>query len=153
MRSGLLRLLEYIYELSRKCNIEFSLLLELIANNNFSSFNEEADTVPALFEWIDDSLLALNLAYESYNNSDMSEWIDDHFRKSLAYIQAKQNSKLSPENVIDLIKARNKAVISLVGDYHSWNSIISTGIPLLSSLAIDSHIENIIAANYSVSRK
>jgi hypothetical protein len=144
-RSGLLRMLEYIHELSKECNIQFSLLLELISDNNFSQFDKHADTIPALFEWIDDSLLALNLSYESYTLSDMSEWIDDHFRTSLAYIQAQQNSNLSPENVIDLIKARNRAVLRLAGNHEKWDSIVSTGIPLLSSLAIDSHIEDILA--------
>jgi superfamily II DNA/RNA helicase len=154
-RSGLLRMLEYIHELSKECNIQFSLLLELISDNSFSQFDKHADTIPALFEWIDDSLLALNLSYESYNNSDMSEWIDDHFRASLAYIQAQQNSSLSPENVIDLIKARNKAVLRLAGNHENWNSIVSTGIPLLSSLEIDSHIDNILAiiSEYSESNQ
>lgn len=92
----------------------------------------------------------MNLAYGSLD-SEESNWIDDHFRESLAYIQAKEND----DNVIQILKARSTAVKRIAGNPSQWKSFASSGIPLMSIAKIDELIDgiSIIASAYLTSGK
>lgn len=140
-KSGLLTQIIRIQNIAESCDIDFEHLLELITENNFSQIpndKKQADSIIDFFDWIDDSLLALNLAYGSVETEE-SNWIDDHFRESLAYIQADDEG----DDIIQILKARSTAVKRLAGDPGQWKSFASSGIPLMSIVKIDELIDEI----------
>jgi len=140
-QSGILTQIIQIINIAKKCNIEFEYLLGLIAENNFANIPEnEANFIVNFFDCVDDSLLALNLAYNS-SSVEESNWIDDHFRESLAYIQAKNEGA----RVIEILKARSMAVKRLAGSSEQWKSFASSGIPLMSITKINELMEEILS--------
>lgn len=152
-QSGLLTQIIRIKNIAESCGIDFDHLLELIAENNFSqipNIGKYADPIIDFFDWIDDSLLALNLSYMSYDVEE-SNWIDDHFRESLAYIQAEKEG----DEIIKILKARSNAVKRMAGKPEQWKSFASSGIPLMSIAKIDELINEIslIATTYLDSEK
>ncbi len=74
---------------------------------------------------------------------DCSTWIDDAFRGSLAYIQAKNSQEITQKQVIDILKARNQGVIKLSGSQQKWKSIACSSVPLKASLYIDERLNEI----------
>jgi len=146
-QSGLLSLIKEIKNIAIQCGIDFNLLLQLITENNFSKLKtnqkDYSQDILEAFNWIDDTLLALDYKKESFLYSDPSQWIDDSFRNSLAYIQAEQEDSITQEEIIQFLKARNRAVINIAGNSTNWESIIKSGIPLNSSMLIDEFIEDI----------
>lgn len=154
--SGLLHIVYYVHRVAEVSNIDFETLLQMIAENNYSTLNEKyTNQLITIFDWIDDTLLALNLEFESYSIDDVSEWVDDYFRDSLAYIQAKHFDKLNEEDVISFLKARNEGVLKLAGDPQRWNGIVSSGIPLRSGLYIIDELSSVldILVSYQSSKK
>ncbi len=157
--SGLLFLIKRIKNIATQCNIDFDLLLQLISENNFSRLTTTttnySENILEAFNWIDDTLLALDYKKVAFFDADPSSWIDDYFRNSLAYIQAQNESNITQEEVIQFLKARNKAVVRIAGDSSNWESIVKSGIPLSSSVLIEEHIEEIkeIVQTYNQSEK
>lgn len=146
-KSGVLALVKYLKNIAKKCNIDFDLLLQLVANNEFSKLKyrdqDYEDIFEEIFDWVDDTLLALNYKNKANELKDPSSWIDDAFRNSLAYIQAEQDKVVSQDDIINFLKSRNKAVIKMAGDYYNWESIVKSGIPLSSSIALNDYVEPI----------
>jgi len=141
-QSGLLAQISQIIDIAKNCDIAFEHLLELIAENNFTEIpTDKASIIIDFFDWIDDSLLALNLAYNSLDVGE-SNWIDDHFRESLVYIQAKNEGE--EDGVIKILKARSMAIKRLSGNSEQWKSYASSGIPLMSIAKIDELMEEIL---------
>ncbi|MDN5049656.1 DEAD/DEAH box helicase [Aliarcobacter butzleri] len=157
--SGLLSLIKEIKNIAIQCNINFDLLLQLISENDFSRLTTTttnySENILEAFNWIDDTLLALNYKKVAFFDADPSSWIDDYFRNSLAYIQAQNESDITQEEVIQFLKARNKAVVRIAGHSSNWESIVKSGIPLSSSVLIEEHIEEIkeIVQTYNQSEK
>jgi late competence protein required for DNA uptake (superfamily II DNA/RNA helicase) len=146
-QSGLLTQIRRIQSIAESCDIDFEHLLELITENNFTQIpndKKQKDSIIDFFDWIDDSLLALNLAYGSLETEE-SIWIDDHFRESLAYIQAEDEG----DDFIRILKARSTAVKRMAGDPRQWKSFASSGIPLMSIAKIDELIDEISEIVYS----
>ncbi|AND41429.1 DEAD/DEAH box helicase [Cytobacillus oceanisediminis] len=147
--SGLLYALRFFYRVAETSDIEFDMLLQMIAENDFSQLKEEQiDTFTMLFDLIDDTLLSLNLEFESYKEEDASAWVDDFFRSSLAYIQANHFKELEEEDILALIKARNRGVLKMVGDPINWRGFVSSSVPLRSGLFIKQELENILELLY-----
>lgn len=143
--SGLLYALQYIYLIAKTVNVEFDTLLELIANNDFTRFNKEhTNTFDILFDLIDDTLLSLNFEFESYNLKDKSSWIEDFFKNSLAYIQA-HHLRMREEDILALLKARNKAVLKMAGDSTNWKGLVSSSIPLRTGLYIKEELTVVLS--------
>ena len=147
-QSGLFLLVKAIYMIAEDCGINEETLLELIAENNLSGFidnegNNYSKDIQEHFDWIDDALLSLNVEFESYNMKDVSAWVDDYFRGSLAYIQAVNDSAFNEEKVLSFFRARNKGVIKLAGDPTNWKSYVASGIPLRSSIIVEEHLQEI----------
>jgi len=157
--SGLLSLIKEIKHIATSCNISFELLLQLISENDFSrlqnSNNDFSEKILEAFNWIDDTLLALDYKKASFQNTDSSAWIDDYFRNSLAYIQAHHDPDITQEEIIKFLKARNKAVVRIAGDTSNWQSIVKSGIPLSSSILIQEYLDEIkdIVKAYNESKK
>ncbi|OYQ69135.1 hypothetical protein B9T13_10070 [Wohlfahrtiimonas chitiniclastica] len=145
--SGLLVLIKSLKNLANQCNIHFDILLQLIAENDFSLLqkgeNNYSESVSDVFDWLDDTLLALNYKYDANNYEDHSAWIDEVFRQSLVYIQAKHDGQVAPEEVIRFLKSRNQAVIKMAGEYINWASMVKSGIPVRSSKVLDNYIDPI----------
>ncbi|PST65028.1 DEAD/DEAH box helicase [Shewanella algae] len=145
--SGLLAIVKFLKYISKNFSVDFDLLLQLVANNDFSSLSKINTDYPKflgeVFDWLDDTLLALNYKKESNNQKDPSAWIDDVFRHSLAFIQAEQDNDVSQEEVIKFLKNRNKAVLKIAGSYVNWEGMVKSGIPLSSSKLLDDYIEPI----------
>ncbi len=157
--SGLLSLIKEIKDIATQCNIDFDLLLQLISENDFSRLittsTNYSENILEAFNWIDDTLLALDYKKVSFFDADRSAWIDDYFRNSLAYIQAQNEPNITQDEVIQFLKARNRAVVRIAGDSSSWESIVKSAIPLSSSILIEAYIEEIqeIVQTYNLSER
>ena len=146
-QSGLLIMIKTLKSVAARCNVSFDLLLELVADNDFSTLKEADNDYSSIFidifDWLDDTLLALDYKNNASLSADPSSWIDDVFRSSLAHIQAEKDEGISQDEVIEFLKSRNKAVIKMAGDPSNWKSIVKSGIPLSSSTVLDNYIEHI----------
>lgn len=140
-QSGLLALIKYLKSVAVKCNVSFDILLQLVAENDFSKLvngsEDYCSNFEALFDWLDDTLLAFDYKNNASVSINPSSWIDDAFRCSLAYIQAENDNEVSPEQIIEFLKSRNKAVIKMAGDSENWESIVKSGVPLSSSAVLN----------------
>lgn len=146
-QSGLLTLIKYIKSVAVKCNVSFDILLQLVAENDFSKLVNGSDdyysNFAALFDWLDDTLLAFDYKNNAFTSVDSSSWIDDVFRCSLAYIQAENDIEISPDQIIEFLKSRNKAVMKMAGDSANWESIVKSGVPLSSSAVLNDSLDKI----------
>jgi hypothetical protein len=149
VRSGFLQYIPFIKEIADKCNLSFQNLLELIAENNHYEIiriqeNNYGNDIQEFFNWIDDALLSISIQFE-----DSLENVDNYLRQTLAYIQAKNNDKVTQEDVINFLKARLKAV-EIQTKSKDKKRIVSSGLPLASALKLGEiwkDIEN-ITVNY-----
>lgn len=141
-QSGCLELIKALKNFANSNDVSYERLLELIADNNISEIHEDTEAINNRLDWIDDGLLSLH----SINSIDSNyDWIDDYFRKSLAYIQAEQSEEITGEEVIEFLKARTKGIITRVGDdRNKWDSIIKSGIPINSDLQIEDKLDQLI---------
>lgn len=147
--SGLLIQIRRIKRIAASCNIKFDVLLELIAENNFSDFNtwtldKTQRNVKLEFEdvldWIDDSLLSINLLFDG---DDVN--LDAHLRGTLAFIQAENFNGISQENVIDFLLARNRALKEkIVPNKYEWKSLSTSSLPLASAIKLNQVLDKII---------
>ena len=99
VKSGILQLLEKIYNISVELKIDFNLFIELLSEDKI----ENLEKIDELFDIIDDELLAI---YEEYSDNKL-DIIENIFKRSLAIIQ-KKNEK---ENFTKLLKARTKGLL------------------------------------------
>ena len=127
--------------------ISFEKLLELVAENDFSDLEESQAFINEL-DLIDDTLLALHqLSHDEIDPTDIT-WIEEFFKKSLAYLQCKKDSDANAneqEEVITFLKARMVGILKAVGqDSKDWDAHIRSGIPLQSDLILEQHLQEII---------
>ena len=143
--SGILILLATLKKFALAQGISFELLLQLISENNTQSFGDGAKGVDECLDWIDDSLLALLDINNKYIEEIDYGWVEEFFRKSLAYIQAVNSNEITSGEVIQLIKSRVEGIVRKVGrDRNIWQSIITSGLPLNSNLLIEEKLPLII---------
>lgn len=154
-KSGLLILLEKLYEISKRCNISYEVFLELLAENrgeyepeSTKNFFEEAEEI---LDMLDDTLVSMNLKNNLYDFQESSEWIEKIFKKSLAYIQSDKYSNFSQKEVLDIIGSRNIGALKIAGPKEKWKSIACSSIPMKASMYIDSYLNEILEAlrNYT----
>lgn len=147
--SGLLLQIKRIKDIAALCKIDFETLLELIAQNDFSDFKrwnlkQSKKNVESEFEdvmdWIDDSLLSINILFDEDNDS-----VDNYLRGTLAYIQAEKYSGISQNEVIDFLLARNKALKeNILPDKSEWKSLATSSLPLASAIKLTEIFGDII---------
>ncbi|MCY4298920.1 MAG: DEAD/DEAH box helicase [Flavobacteriaceae bacterium] len=130
-------------------NKEFSFekFLILVAENDFSDI-EHSDCIINKLDIIDDTLLALHqLNHNEIDSTDVA-WVEEFFKKSLAYLQcAKYKDDIfnEEEQVITFIEARIGGILKAVGqDSKKWEAHIRSGIPLQSDLIIEKRLQKII---------
>ncbi len=154
--SGILALIKALHRVTIEGGVQFDLLLQLIAENKIDEIGSNAKEIDNTLDWIDDTLLAL----QDLNNPEDGivdfGWIENFFRNSFAFIQAKRQTRLSEQNLIGFFQARIKGIIKKVGDdKQKWKSIINSGIPLNSDLFLESKIPEIQSelSLFSISEK
>ncbi|MEL7605774.1 MAG: DEAD/DEAH box helicase [Sedimentibacter saalensis] len=126
VRSGLLAALKAICRKAKRTEVDFTLLVETIAND-FSESNipdDFSELLNNIFDFLDDELLAM---HEDFSTDDDINWIDDVFRKSLALIQAESKDE---ELYLTLLKARTTALLQRIPNKADRKKLISSGIPL-----------------------
>ncbi|MGZ9642850.1 DEAD/DEAH box helicase [Bacillus cereus] len=140
VESGILMVIEWIIKVANQCEIQFDYLLQLISENDFSIFNNEyKEDILDVLDYIDDTLLALNL--ESCNMETLAE---DFFRKMLAFIQASSSTTVNEEDVISILEARTKGILKQLKDVDNSKGLITSSIPLRSGLYIKDHVSTIL---------
>lgn len=95
VRSGLLAALKAICRNANRTGIDFTLLVETIANDliEVNIRDDFSKWLNRIFDFIDDGLLAM---HEDFSTDDADiNWIDDVFRNSLALIQAESENEES----------------------------------------------------------
>lgn len=154
--SGLYYLLKKIFDIADKCCIDFNHLVEMISDDKYDQFIKYKDknlteieidyreNIKEIFDVIDDTLLSLNVDYESYKLDNYSDWIDDCFRKSLAFITAEKQSRLKGEDLIKILKSRNNALIKIIPNYKDWKRYTNSSIPLRVNFNIDYKLNDIL---------
>lgn len=147
--SGIYLLLRYLFILAEKFEIEYSLFLELLSENKDSVEEHKAEEffykADQFLELLDDTLISMDIMNDAHLLENPSSWIDDVFRSSLAFIQAKQDKSFSEEQMIEILKARNSGVIRLAGGEEKWYSIASSSVPLRANLAIEDRIDELLS--------
>lgn len=140
--SGVCKRLEQLCQIQRDSGIDLEYFLQLIAENNLADLTEQSrDFISDMFELLDDSLLALDIASRD-SESDAVDWVDDHFRHSLAIIQ--QNDKDLRDKYILMIKARVKAIRIMTQGNIIPQTFVSSGIPIKAALYLENKMTEII---------
>ena len=141
--SGCLKLIRALKILSLQNGLSFDVLISLLAENRIDEIHERSDEIDALLDWIDDGLLSLHNSNNPEGNS--LEWVDDHFTKSLAYLQTQYYDDITGEEVIKFVKARITGITKKVGEEkENWENVVSSGIPINSDLQIEEKIDEVI---------
>lgn len=133
VESGLLCALGVIHNIAEATDINFEHLMTMVAENDFSDFNEQyALDCIEIMDLIDDALLALhedpivNLDYE-----DPEVWADSVFRNSLAVLQA-PNSRFSidADEIINFLATRTKQILETTPEPQQRKFYIASGLPI-----------------------
>lgn len=144
-KSGCLDLIRKLKILSLSNNLSFDLLINLLADNRIAAIGNQFNEINEIndrLDWIDDGLLSLHNSNNPEGN--VLEWVDDHFTKSLAYLQTKNHEDITGEEVINFIKARIQGITNKVGkEKENWESIVSSGISINSDLQIEQRIDEV----------
>lgn len=147
-KSGIYKLLEFLFFESKNFGIDFEMFLELLAENidldkASDGIIEFTSIAEGIFDQIDDTLISMNMSNKSHLLENTSSWIDDVFRSSLAVIQA-SNREFSGNKVIEVLKARNQGLLKVVGGSENWKTIAISSVPVRASLEIDKRINEIV---------
>lgn len=139
VQSGLLMLLRVIFDNAQRAKVDFSVLIEAVANDSLESdISEEfSKRLNIWLDFIDDELLAMHEDF-SIDETDVS-WIDDVFRKSLALIQADARER---ERGIALLQARIEALLTRVPNKVTRKRLVASGVPLSVSKALFENIDH-----------
>ncbi len=134
--SGVFVYLKKLCAIQEANGIDFDHLLELVAENQINQLPQEDGDMSwsEFFELIDDSLFTLDLAYRDSDSDDV-QWVDDHFKNSLAVIQ--EEDETLRQHHIDIIKARVHAVRRFVNGEAMPRAFASSGIPLKAALYLE----------------
>ena len=129
--SGLLQVLRVIMRISERAKVSFEVLVELIANGDFTKFGEDAAKVKAYIDLVDDQLLALHLNYQGPGlEGESIDWVEAAFQGSLAAIQESEREDLEDGSILSFVKARITSVLKEVPTIPARRAIVASGLPL-----------------------
>ena len=129
--SGLLQVLQRIMQISEIAGVSFKVLIELIANGDFTQFGENAARIKAFIDLVDDQLLALHLDYQGPEPEGESiDWVEAAFQGSLAAIQESEREDLEDGSILSFMTARVTSVLKEVPDTPARRAIVASGLPL-----------------------
>jgi hypothetical protein len=137
VESGLLLIIKTLRQIALEAGIAFELLIELVAENDFSKLGANQTDVEGILDLLDDGLLALHEDLRVNPSGDDSLiWVDDVFRHSLAGIQADIRTKdpISSDDIIRFLEARTRSTLKRVPDKQIRRAVAVCGLPL--SIAI-----------------
>lgn len=131
VESGLLYCLSNMKEMASSIGINFECLMDLVAENDFSSLGENRTTFDNYYSMIDDALLAIiednNIRSEIDNTATI---IDRVFRTSLAAIQARLSSnEMNADDVVNILQHRVAYLMSDCSDANERRACVSSGLP------------------------
>jgi hypothetical protein len=145
-KSGIMLVIKALKQEARLNEVNFALLLELIAENRLDEIGGDTEEIEAKLDWIDDTLLSLLLSHNPEGAIDVS-WAEDFFSKSLAAIQSAREANISGEQVVRFLESRISSIAERVGDdRNKWRSIVKSGIPLNSDLLIEERMPDLLEA-------
>ena len=131
VESGILQVVQYMFNIATEAGIPFATLLEMTANDSFDRCGEARLNVEGVMDWIDDQLLALHVAYKGDALELTVDWVDDAFRDSLAAIQERaRREPAHDDQLINFLKARAAGVQRKVPSSEARRAVISSGLPL-----------------------
>jgi hypothetical protein len=138
VESGILFAVHRLRDIARQAGVDFELLLELAANNDFALLGAGASAVNELFDLLDDELLAIHSDLTvNPMGREPEEWIEEVFRGSLAAIQARDGGfEEGADGVVALLKVRARSLLRRVPSAVR-SAIVASGLPL--SVAIQAH--------------
>ncbi len=139
VESGLLYVVRLLRHIADQAGVDFGVLLELAANNDFTSLGEEREQAcEAICDLLDDELLALHEdPLVNPGGKEPAEWVERVFRESLAVLQARSGAnKSDADDVVALLRARAESTERRV-PLSARRSLVSSGLPL--SVAIRAH--------------
>ncbi|HEY9685151.1 MAG TPA: DEAD/DEAH box helicase [Oculatellaceae cyanobacterium] len=129
--SGLLFLVAMLKSIAIEAGIDFELLLELVASNDFSSLGANASDVEEALDLIDDELLSMEDDPLLQGEEESADWVDTVFRDSLAAIQAASGRhSVSLDEFMEFMKTRAKSVSEEISNPAERKSVVASGLPL-----------------------
>jgi DEAD/DEAH box helicase len=142
VESGVLFVVQELRRFAAQAGVSFDLLLEIAANNDFSSLGIGAKAAEEICDLVDDELLALHADSLANARGDESvKWVEDVFRDSLAVLQARAvGAETSPDDVIAFLKARVDSVLARV-PASIRKAVVSSGLPLSIALKARDHLD------------
>jgi len=131
--SGLLHVLRLMRQIASKADVDFDGLMTMVAENDFSDFQEsDAQLCRYILDLIDDGLLALQEDDDINPNGEGPEvWVDDVFRGSLAAIQADSEPQaMSRDELMRFLKTRARQILDGTPEPEQRKAYVSTGLPM-----------------------
>ena len=118
-----------------RAGVEFDLLLELVANNDFSRLGSEGEIAAQICDLLDDELLALHAdLVVNPEDAEPEVWVEQVFRTSLAVLQARSGAfETGAEDVLAFLRARAGSVLRRVPQA-ARNAVVSSSLPLSVAL-------------------
>lgn len=146
VESGILYVINLIYNIAQRAEVNFEQLLEMITENDFSGIGEQSCLCNSIIDLVDDGLLAFQ--EDTLVNPEQlppEEWVDNVFRSSLASIQTASSAiSISQEQLFQVIKTRLNAILTRCPDQTQRRAYVSTGLPLSSAENLYRDRENFI---------
>jgi hypothetical protein len=142
VESGLLFAVRALRRIAAQASVSFDILLELAANNDFSSLGNNAPNCEEICDLLDDALLTLQAdTIVNPFTEESAVWVEQVFRDSLAAIQARTGFiETGAEDVIAFLRARAESVLRRVAQ-PKWKAIVSCGLPLTVALRAHESLE------------
>lgn len=142
VESGLLSVCERVIGIAEEAGIPFPMLLELIANNDYSADDDHKEQVAHDFDLIDDQLLALHLTLKGDSDSSTTaDWVEVAFRNSLAALQEKlQLEDDATEKIIPFLEARANGILRQVRPPAARRAIVASSLPFSIAQAAYAHL-------------
>ncbi|MGE4285099.1 MAG: DEAD/DEAH box helicase [Phycisphaerae bacterium] len=132
VESGLLFVINGMYSVAERVGVDFTQLLEMVAENDFSALGDKSQICSYIIDLIDGGLLAFQEdARVNPNETNPEVWVDDVFRASLAAIQSDSNQvSLTQDQLFAFLKTRIKAIVDACPDANERKAYVATGLPL-----------------------
>lgn len=142
VESGLLFVVRALRDLASQVDLDFAVLLELAANNDFSALGSNAKDAEELCDLFDDQLLALHSDLTINPTSGAPEqWVEHVFRSSLAAIQASAlGSGVAADDVLALLRARVTSALRRVPS-SAQHAVVSSGLPMSVAIRLNQGLQ------------
>ena len=142
VESGVLHILTRLRTIAAEAGVGFERLLELAANDDYSSLGSGAADVAGLCDQIDDALLGLHEDSMINPATDATPaWVDRVFRGSLAAIQARLDGvSMTEDDVVQFLRARVDSTLTRVPG-SARKAVVSSGLPISVALRVSETLE------------